>query len=212
MAALDFGMALARGLVAPHAGYQETVKSAAGGVGIFKSEDWWNKQLDQGIKQGFNETVTSRVAPNTFQGRNGFNQKMVTQKGYDSATPVYEEYYRRRGRAGGLEKLPINTPNVDRRFYTVDKKLIGYDATKVQDVTQGVLSKISAQSKRQGEIIRTEGAKQKAGNKRLSRATGGLLAKSPILGVEGMLTGLPILGEGGLGIDSSSLGGKTRLG
>ena len=130
MAALDFGMALARGLVAPHAGYQETVKSAAGGVGIFKSEDWWNKQLDQGIKQGFNETVTSRVAPNTFQHRNGFSQKMVTQKGYDSATPVYEEYYRRRGRAGGLEKLPINTPNVDRRFYTVDKKLIGYDAVK----------------------------------------------------------------------------------
>ena len=130
MAALDFGMALARGLVAPHAGYQETVKSAAGGVGIFKSEDWWNKQLDQGIKQGFNETVTSRVAPNTFQGRNGFNQKMVTQKGYDSATPVYEEYYRRRGRAGGLEKLPINTPNVDRRFYLPYKKLIGYDAVK----------------------------------------------------------------------------------
>ena len=76
-----------------------------------------------------NRNVT-RVAPNTFQARNGFNQNMVTQKGYDSATPVYEEYYRRRGRAGGPEKLPINTPNVDRRFYLPYKKLIGYDAVK----------------------------------------------------------------------------------
>jgi len=211
MAALDFGMALARGLVAPHAGYQETVKSAAGGVGIFKSEDWWNKQLDQGIKQGFNETVTSRLGPTAFNGRGTFDYK-VKQKGYDSATPIYEEYYGRRGRAGGPEQLPINTPNVNPRFYTVRTRVIGYDATKVQDVTQGVLSKISAQSKRQGEIIKAEGAKQKAGNKRLSRATGGLLAKSPILGLEGMATGLPILGEGGLGIGSSSLGGKTRLG
>jgi hypothetical protein len=78
----------------------------------------------------FMNKTTTRVAPNTFSGRNGFNQNMVTQKGYDSATPAYEEYYRRRSRAGGPEKLPINTPNVDRRFYTVDKKLIGYDAVK----------------------------------------------------------------------------------
>jgi hypothetical protein len=56
----------------------------------------------------FMDKTTTRVAPNTFQARNGFNQNMVTQKGYDSATPAYEEYYRRRSRAGGPEKLPIN--------------------------------------------------------------------------------------------------------
>jgi len=78
----------------------------------------------------FMDKTITRVAPNTFSGRNGFNQTIVTQKGYDSATPVYEQYYGRRGRGGGPATLPINTPNVDPRFYMARQKIIGYDATK----------------------------------------------------------------------------------
>ena len=44
MAALDFGMAKARGLIAPTSAYETDIIQKAGGRGVFKSEDWWNKQ------------------------------------------------------------------------------------------------------------------------------------------------------------------------
>ena len=77
----------------------------------------------------FMDKTTTRVGPTVFGGRGTFDSK-VQRKGYDSATPVYEEYYGRRGRGGGPENLPINTPNVDPRFYTTRQKIIGYDAVK----------------------------------------------------------------------------------
>ena len=79
----------------------------------------------------FMDKTTTRVAPNTFSGRNGFNQNMVTQKGYDSATPIYEQRYARRSRGGDAGRyLPITTPNVNPRAYSVQNNLIGYDAVK----------------------------------------------------------------------------------
>ena len=211
MAALDFGMAKARGLIAPSQSYEENVISKAGGRNVFKSEDWWNKQLDVGIKEGsFKEKTTERVSPGVFAGRGTFDSK-VRRKGYESATPVYEERYIRRGRGSGPQYLSINTPNVDTKRYMVQKNIIGYDATKTKDVTQNVLNQISKQSKRQAERIKSEGATERASKKRLTRGTGGLLAKAPIPGTEGMATGLPVLGEGGLGIGSTMLGQRQKL-
>jgi hypothetical protein len=85
MAALDYGMALARGLIAPQKELQAEVKKLAGDS--FRTDEWWNKQLDRQIKAGFTET--SRLGPTAFNGRGTFDYK-VKQKGYDSATPIYE--------------------------------------------------------------------------------------------------------------------------
>ena len=67
--ALDFGMALSKGLVAPQKELQEELRKLAGDQ--FKSEDWWNKQLDRQIKEGITEkkTKTQYLAmPNTIYG------------------------------------------------------------------------------------------------------------------------------------------------
>ena len=81
-----------------------------------------------------------------------------------------------------------------------------------RDLTAAQLDAIQSASKKSLQRTKSEVAGLKSSNKRLSRGTGGLVAKAAMPGTQGMSTGLPILGEGGLGIDSSSLGGKTRLG
>ena len=55
--ALDFGMALSKGLIAPQKSLQDEVRKLAGDQ--FKSEDWWNKQLDRQIKKGITENKGS---------------------------------------------------------------------------------------------------------------------------------------------------------
>jgi hypothetical protein len=204
MAALDYGMALARGLIAPQKELQAEVKKLAGDS--FRTDEWWNKQLDRQIKAGFTET--SRLGPTAFNGRGTFDYK-VKQKGYDSATPIYEEYYRRRGRAGGFEKLPINTPNVDRRFYTVDKKLIGYDATKTRGLNEAELNSIVSEQK--GQIAKTKREASQEDNKtkrNKRRGGGGLLSKAKPIEVKGLATAMPDLGVMSLYGSDSTLGVK----
>ena len=59
MAALDFGMALARGMLPTSEKAQKDLLNLAGGRNIFKSEDWWNKAVDKQIKEGY-RTVASQ--------------------------------------------------------------------------------------------------------------------------------------------------------
>ena len=210
MASIDYGMALARGYIADTPTYKADILKKVGGANVFKQESWWNEQLNKAIKEGFKEKTTERVSPGVFSGRGTFDSR-VRRKGYESAIPVYEERYIKRSRGSGPQYLPIDTPNVDTRRYRVQKNIIGYDATKTKDVTQNVLNQISKQSKRQTERIKSEGAKERASKKRLTRGTGGLLAKAPIPGTEGMASGLPVLGEGGLGIGSTMLGQRQKL-
>ena len=63
--ALDYGMALSRGLIAPQKQLQDEVRKLAGDQ--FKSEDWWNKQLDRQIKEGYVATrdVTDKITTTT---------------------------------------------------------------------------------------------------------------------------------------------------
>ena len=210
MAALDFGMAKARGLIAPSQSYEENVISKAGGRNVFKSEDWWNKQLDVGIKEGsFKEKTTERVSPGVFSGRGGTFDSRVRQKGYESATPVYEERYIKRSRGSGPQYLPIDTPNIDTRRYMVQKNIIGYDAVKTSDITTQVLNKIESATKRRGEVIRGETEKLKKTSKRARRGLGGLVAKAPLPGEK---TGaLPLLGETGLAGSEVGLGTALNL-
>lgn len=55
MAALDFGMAMARGMLPTSEKAQKDLIDLAGGRNIFKSEDWWNKQVDKQISEGYRE-------------------------------------------------------------------------------------------------------------------------------------------------------------
>jgi len=205
--ALDLGMAKARGLVAPVKGAEEYLTKQAGGASVFKSEDWWNKQYDQIIREGFTET--QRVAPGTFSGRGSF-QNLVRQKGYESATPVYDERYIRRSRGAGPQYLPISTPNVDPRRYMKQSYLIGYDAVKRTTASQSDLDAITAASQASTRRAQAEVEKVKASRKRLSRGTGGLIAKAITPGTKAD-TGLPQLGETGLGIGTAMLGEMVKL-
>lgn len=195
MAALDFGMAKARGLIAPTSAYETDVIKKAGGRGVFKSEDWWNKQLDAAVEsESFKETVTERVASGTFAGRGSF-QKKVSQKGYESATPVYEERYIRRSRGAGPQYLPISTPNVDPRRYMKQSYVVGYDATKTKDVTKETLDKITALSKQEASRVRSTVGAEKAARRKLTRGTGGLIAKAKPVSKETIGTATASLGE-----------------
>jgi hypothetical protein len=207
MAALDYGMALARGLIAPQKELQAEVKKLAGDS--FRTDEWWNKQLDRQIKAGFTET--SRLGPTAFNGRGTFDYK-VKQKGYDSATPIYEEYYGRRGRGGGPAQLPINTPNVNPKFYTVRTRVTGYDATKTRGLNEAELKSIENQSKDTSKKIKSAARRSSKAEERKVRGTGGLMgrvksndrglsAKLPELGGMG-----PELGSMGLGINKTFLG------
>lgn len=217
MASLDFGMAKTRGLIVPFAQYETDIIKKAGGRSVFKSEDWWNKELDAAIKKGkFEEKETTRINDPRFfspkgRGQQGWSfQRLVESKGYESATPITEKYYMRRGRGGPTQTLPITTPNVDLSRYMVRERTIGFDATKTKDVTEDILNKVTAQSKRRVKDIKRETATESASRSRLRRGTGGLMAKARPFGDKPQ-TGLPALGAGGLGITASLLGEEGTL-
>jgi len=190
---------------------QEVLRLSGGKQDVFKSEDFWGQQVDQLIKQGYKET--SRVSPGVFSGRGTFDSK-VRRKGYESATPVYEERYIRRGRGSGPQYLPIDTPNIDTRRYRVQKNIIGYDAVKKRDLSQSELDTITKETKARTAKTKAafERAKKEGAMPRKARGAGGVLAKAVLPGQEGAGTGMPILGETGLGIMGSVLGAKQKLG
>jgi hypothetical protein len=214
MASIDYGMALARGYIADTPTYKADILKKVGGANVFKQESWWNEQLNKAIKEGFTERTTERVGPNVFGARNrGEWSKpfsyFLAREGYESATPVMEKYYQRRGRGNRPGQLPITTPNVNPRFYTVREKRIGWDAVKATDVTTQVLNKIEAATKRRGEVIRGETEKLKKTSRRARRGLGGLVAKAPLPGEK---TGaLPLLGETGLAGSEVGLGTALNL-
>tara|TARA_R110000803_G_scaffold105482_3_gene173674 strand:- start:1588 stop:2181 length:594 start_codon:yes stop_codon:yes gene_type:complete len=196
--ALDYGMALARGLVAPQKALQDRVKKLAGDQ--FKSEDWWNKQLSNQIAEGRKET--SRVSPTYFneRSRSGnwastFNAR-VAKKGYESATPVYGPQYRTKPQRGGRGRLK--------------QDLIGYDAVKQVNLSSGELKAIENQSKEQTRLTkRAANQAKKRTRKRTAAGSSGLLGRSEIK-KKGLAADMPALGSTSL---STSLGTlKTMLG
>ena len=208
MASIDYGMALARGYIADTPTYKTDILKKVGGANVFKQESWWNEQLNKAIKEGFKEKTTERVSPGVFSGRGTFDSR-VRRKGYESATPVYEERYIKRSRGSGPQYLPIDTPNIDTRRYMMQKNIIGYDAVKTSDITTQVLNKIESATKRRGEVIRGETEKLKKTSKRARRGLGGLVAKAPLPGEK---TGaLPLLGETGLAGSEVGLGTALNL-
>jgi len=199
MAALDYGMALSRGLIAPQKELQTQIKELAGAS--FKSEDWWNKQLDRQIQEGYKQT--DRVSATFFNGRGTFDLK-VKQKGYESATPITEERYARRSR-GFQQYLPITTPNVDPRNYRKESFITGYHAVKQVNLSSAQLGDIQKQAEQNIANVKRDARLEKSKTKRGARGSSGLLGKSTLQD-KGLSAKLPELGSMGLGIEKTYLG------
>ncbi len=208
MAALDFGMALARGMLPKAANAQKDLIDLAGGRNIFKSEDWWNKAVDTQISEGMRKQETGlEYMTQSGQWQSGVRslQKAVahTIGSFDRVSYSAPENALIKGYTpfvGGLygqASRPIYQTRSAQLFTGEDR----------QDFTAGELKAIEASAKRGAEEAKRETAASKAGRKRLARGTGGLVGKA----VGPDTTGLPSLGSGGLGLTASLLGTETKL-
>ena len=214
MAALDFGMALARGMLPTSEKAQKDLANLAGGRNIFKSEDWWNKAVDKQISEGFRESETGKeymtksgqyvlgerkVSRGRGVGYGGIGGGPITS--YKAPTDAVITGYTR---GGGNIFYNYSPPSPIYQTREVD---VYGDFSKRKDFTARELSKIESSARRGAEEAKRETAASKAGRKRLARGTGGLVGKA----VGPDTTGLPSLGSGGLGVTASLLGTETKL-
>lgn len=179
MAALDYGMALARGLIAPQKELQAEIKKLAGTA--FKSEDWWNKQLDRQIKEGISETKT-RVE--TLNGGT-FSRFGVAEV----PTNIF-----------GMNSAPTNIFGINSAPQT---RAVQYQEQR--DLTSGELKAIQTQAEQSADKIKRDARLAKNKTKRGARGSGGLLGKSTQQD-KGLSAKLPELGSMGLGIEKTYLG------
>lgn len=226
MAALDFGMALARGMLPKSETAQKDLLNLAGGRQVFKSEDWWNKAVDKQIKEGY-RTVEGTNKEFLMPGGEYVPGKKETSTSYGvqsifgwsplSYTPTYSPFFGYGGGATARTSVSYKAP--EGAIFSIDPKTKekqytsrDYDVfgSKREDFTAGELSDIEAAAKRGAQQAKRTVAETQATKRRLSRATGGLMGKARAEG-EAPATGLPALGEGGLGIVGSILGGGIKL-
>ena len=224
MAALDFGMALARGMLPKSELAQKDLLNLAGGRQVFKSEDWWNKAVDKQISEGYRaieRTGKEYLMPS------GEYQREETQTSFQSGRyvsgiaglPGYfveGPSYHGIGGYGGAPSGRTVTSYVapegalftedprtrEKKYTTRDIDIFG---TSRKDYTAGELSDIEKAAKAGASRAKQEAAKAETAKKRLTRGTGGLAAKAIPIGGNGG-TGLPELGTGGLQLGQTSLG------
>ena len=183
--ALDFGMALARGLVAPQKQLQDELKKLAGKT--FKTEEWWNQQLDRQIQEGITEQKT-RTETSSPQGVNRYGQ--ANQFIGNQSRSIYGNY----GGMGG--------DILDSSYFAPVKKTVNY--TQQRNLSSTELSDIELQAKETERKAKREATQAKKG-KRGARGSSGLMGRSTTKDV-GLSSGLPSLGSLGLGLGKSYLG------
>lgn len=223
MAALDFGMALARGILPQSEKAQKDLLDLAGGRNIFKSEDWWNTQVDKQISEGYREAKQEtqyltesgykpRAGTTTSYGNmiSGQFQRFGTFGGISLGKPSPSPIY---GYDGGVQLftsdiLPQNV--VKKNGIVVSRQIDVFKDASRKDYTAGELSDIESSAERGAERIRRESAKMTAAQKRLRRGTGGLVGKARLPG-EAPSTGLPELGTTGLAMTGGLFGVETKL-
>ena len=219
MAALDFGMALARGMLPTSEKAQKDLINLAGGRNIFKSEDWWNQAVDKQISEGYREakqetqylTKSGYKPPaktTTAYGRMMYGKFQPTGIMQQPTTPYGVSYQQAPGMGGGAVKkvsdvLPKGAVKKDGR--AVSKEFEVFRDANRKDYTAGELSDIEESAKAGAQRARRQTAQSKAAQKRMRRGTAGLAAKAMKIG-DKPVTGLPELGTGGLGIGATTLG------
>ena len=208
MAALDFGMALARGMLPTSKESQKDLLNLAGGRNVFKSEDWWNKAVDKQISEGYRKEK--------FQTEYKVDTGLAKYFGMGAPTPskqyVWKPAELGRGGLPGMYGPPRGAVYTGGMFSTPKK----YETREVslcyqgdrEDFTAGELTDIEKSSKAGAQRIKRDMAQSKASRSKLRRGTGGLLSKASI-GPES--TGLSPLGVTGLGLDTDTLGRKVTL-
>lgn len=222
MAALDFGMALARGMLPQSAKAQKDLLDLAGGRNVFKSEDWWNKAVDKQISEGYREaertakdylmpsgeyqrekTTTSFQSGRYLSGFGGMPRRFVPGPSYSffGMPPS--------GRTVTSYEAPEGAVKRGGQFVTRDIPIFG-ESPKRKDFTAGELTDIEEAAKRGAEAAKRTAAATKGSKKRLARGTGGLIAKAALPGAT-PATGLPSLGETGLGLMTTALGKGLEL-
>jgi len=228
MAALDFGMALARGMLPKSEKAQKDLLNLAGGRNIFKSEDWWNKAVDKQISEGYRtverqdkeflmpsgEYQPGKRQVSTTYGRTIMGQfSPVTGPFGMPYTPSYHPLF---GYGGGVSaRTSVSYEAPEGAVFTVDPRTKEKQYTsrdfdvfgKREDYTAGELSDIETSAKAGATRAKRQTEQSKASQKRLRRGTGGLLAKAP----SPEDTGLPALGATGLGIVGDLFGAKQEL-
>ena len=224
MAALDFGMALARNMLPKAANAQKDLIDLAGGRNVFKSEDWWNKAVDKQISKGYREA--ERTAKDYLMP-SGEYQREQTQTSFQSGRyvpslvglpgtfvpgPSYGLPYfggPPSGRTVTSYSAPEGAVKRGGQFVTRDIPIFGTNATR-KDFTAGQLSDIEAAARRGAQQAKRTAEESKKSTGRLARGTGGLVAKAVLPG-EKPATGLPSLGDIGLGLTTTALGKGLEL-
>lgn len=222
MAALDFGMALARGMLPKSEKAQQDLLNLAGGRNIFKSEDWWQKQVDEQISSGhrkYKEEGQEFLLPS---GEYQLGRRNVNVRYTPPARSPWGNPY---GNYGPMQpSAPTNPMAAAMGGWTAQTSISYEDPTGGRALssrtvpvyegrtyfTGGELSEIEAAAKAGASRAKQEAAKAETAKKRLTRGTGGLAAKAILPGEDGG-TGLPVLGETGLGLQTSMLGKGFQL-
>jgi len=222
MAALDFGMALARGLVPKSESAQKDLINLAGGRNVFKSEDWWNKAIDEQISSGYRKYKEEGREFLLPSGEYQVGRRNVSVR----YTPPYANspFGNPYGNYGPMQPSYPTSPIAAAMGGWRANESISYEdptggkalSSRPVDIyegrtyfTAGELSDITEASKQQTSKLKRETALAKR-TTRKARGAGGVLAKARVEG-EAPSTGLPALGEGGLGITGSILGGGIKL-
>lgn len=186
MAALDYGMALSRGLIAPQKELQAEIKKLAGTA--FKSDDWWNKQLDRQIKEGISETKTKQ-------------QYLKYNVGPMSSGTSWADV----GSGGGFWNTTPNAVSNTPYGYGAGPTSRTVQYQEQRDLTSGELKAIQTQAEQSADKIKRDARLAKNKTKRGARGSGGLLGKSTQQD-KGLSAKLPELGSMGLGIEKTYLG------
>ena len=232
MAALDFGMAMARGMLPKSELAQKDLLNLAGGRNIFKSEDWWNKAVDKQIKEGYRtverqdkeflmpsgEYQPGQRQVSTSYGRMMYGQFVpVTGQFGMPYQPSYHPFF---GYGGGVSartsvsyKAPegavfTTDPRTKEKQYT--SRPFDVFGSERKDYTAGELSDIESAAERGAAKLKAQTEASKASQKRLRRGTGGLVGKARLPGEEPS-TGLPALGTTGLAMTSGLFGADIKL-
>ena len=186
MAAFDYRMALARGLVPPIKEAQQGILKSAGGDNVFKSEAWWNEQYDKTIDQGISETKTRTeyLAGGYFGSGNSWraSQPNSFMNPYPNAVSIWGQ------------------PGPQTRTVSYQEQ---------RDLTQAELDSIVSDQK--GQIAKTKREASQEDNKtkrNKRRGGGGLLSKAKPIEVKGLATAMPDLGVMSLYGSDSTLGVK----
>jgi hypothetical protein len=234
MAALDFGMALARGMLPKLEAAQKDLINLAGGRNVFKSEDWWNKAVDKQISEGYRTVERQDKEFLMPSGEYQPGKRETSSYFYRNNSPFGTQYYNSGsgywgmmntepsynpifGYSGGWQRgTSVSYKAPEGAVFTVDPRTKEKQYTsrdfdvfgKREDYTAGELKDIETSARRGAEQAKRTAAESKATRKK--RGTGGVLAKARVEGAA-PATGLPALGEGGLGITGSILGGGIKL-